>query len=270
MRDGAAEPAVPPGTCWPGMSGHGAVTSPATTIPVLRWGVKRPPRKPAQRCGARAPWGTASSSPATCPVRSQRVFPWESPGTRREKLLPARAGHPALSGEPTAGIAPRLASPYDWHRPVAFLGATGPACTPYTVSGCRGWRGSGPATRSQRLIPNKASPIPHARPGRECAEAALGGTVLASDLRGVPGRSEVMGWGVPPGTRPGTRPGTAAGLYGSAHEIPKPDPVEIGWGAQRGDPLRPVTPVKPKCPWGVRGRGAEVLPGTGPGERPVS
>lgn len=34
-KTAATEPAVPPGTCWPGMPGHGAVTSPAAIIPVL-------------------------------------------------------------------------------------------------------------------------------------------------------------------------------------------------------------------------------------------
>ena len=95
---------------------------------------------------------------------------------------------------------PRLALPHGWHRPATFPGAAGPArraYTPCTVLGCWGWRGSGMATQSQRLIPDKASQFLTLGQAGNVLRQRPGGTVLASDLRGMLGRSEVMGQGTP-------------------------------------------------------------------------
>lgn len=161
MRE--TEPAVPPGTCWPGTLEHGAVMSPAATHPALG-GAKQPPGKPARCCEVRArrarPHPALPRARCVCsgcfwgrhPAPAEISCSW-APSPFRG----ARSRH-----RPTAGIIPWLALSHGWHRPTAGitrLPLQGQPALPVPRARCQGWRGRGTVTQSQHLIPDKASPF---------------------------------------------------------------------------------------------------------------
>lgn len=171
MRDGATEPAVPPGTCWPGMAGHGTATPPAATSPVTACqGTPRKNHPSAAGCqphGAR-PHPALPCAQSGCFHGSHRV-PTE--------ISCSRTGP---GTQPFPG-SPWLPLPHGWHRPRAGITLPpfqGPRALPAPHARCRGaGAGRGKREGDPKPAPNprQSLPIPHARPGRECAEAAPGG-----------------------------------------------------------------------------------------------
>lgn len=97
-------------------------------------------------------------------------------GVIRDKVLADRAGHPALPREP-------VALPRGWHCPVAgitLLPFQGRQLCLHPVHGVGvlGLVGKWDDDPKPAPNPRQSLPIPHAWPGRECAEAAPGGDRL--------------------------------------------------------------------------------------------
>lgn len=179
MQDGATEPAVPPGTCWPGMPGHSAVTSPCSHHPCAG-GPSDPQENQPSAVGCDPPG--ARPHPALPRARSVCSGCFHGSHQAPAEISCSRLG---LSTQPFPG-SPRLTSPHGWHCPTA--GIAPPLASPCCLS-----RGSRPCLHPMQSVgvpgllgkrdgnpkpapnPQQSLPISHARPGRECAEAAPGG-----------------------------------------------------------------------------------------------
>lgn len=150
MRDGATEPAEPPGTRWPGMPGHGTVTTPAATTPVL--GGPSDPQKNQPNAAWRDPDGARlhpalPHAPAVCNgcCRESHREPAEMNCSQLGLGTQPFPGSPRLTSprgqhHPMASITPRLASALPPFRGQPVLPEPCAWCWGVGAGGEVGWR----------------------------------------------------------------------------------------------------------------------------------